>query len=247
MFRKTRSLSPKNSLKRTLSRRAHSLDRINVLNKGSHRNKRVNFLTVLEAARRMNKKTSKLGKLLKMVGHPRRSDLARHIASFTTPMRKIDNYITKESVSKLLEYYGENAEYRRFLQQRGINPIVFCKIVFFMKKNNSAKIMMGLNKVLDLDERNERVLYDGFDAVSNYSPNDAEDQLHYELEDQLTATKVVSLYQRYKRSIDNLELSREEQRKVEDTLRMIQLTESQDYVNRNFSTSGFIRTPEGSP
>ena len=73
--------------------------------------------------------------LLKMVGHPRRSDLARHITSFTLPTRRIDNSITNEAVNKLLEYYGQNAEYRHFLQQRGINPIVFCKIVFFMKKN----------------------------------------------------------------------------------------------------------------
>ena len=227
MFRKTRSASITRKKRPPLSMRAHSLDRINVLNKGNRltrQNKRLNLVLAskLATANRMRKTKSKSGMLLERLGHPRQSYLLRGIASFMEPKGAINERIVNTAFDELANYYGNSRGYREYLQRKNINIETFCKIMFFIKKNHHAQLFMGLYNVLSRVERDDKAI-ESFEALTAYDQYDAEDQIIYDIEDQLTASKIASLYERNKIKVDNIQLSREEQRILESRIRQIQI------------------------
>jgi len=218
--------------KRPLSLRPHSLDRINVLNRGKTRQKRLDFLLTTNASRRAHDRKvtlnrsmvasnssarapiSKSALLFKSLALPVKSHWSRHIASFIPPKGKIDKDLLDEAFRLLAEYYGENEDYRNYLRRRSIDVSTFCKIMFFIRKNHHAQLFMGLHNVLSIDETHDELLKSEFHAITSHNPKDEEDEITYNLEDQLTASKIAMLYETYKSEVDNIRLTVTEQREM---------------------------------
>lgn len=177
--------------KKPLSLRPHSLDRINVLNRGKTRQKRLDFLLTTNASRRAHDRKATLNRsmvasnssarapisksalLFKSLALPVKSHWSRHIASFITPKGKIDKDLLDEAFRLLAEYYGENEDYRNYLRSRSrsrrIDVSTFCKIMFFIRKNHRAQLFMGLHNVLSIDESRDELLKSGFHAITSYN------------------------------------------------------------------------------
>jgi hypothetical protein len=80
---------------------------------------------------------------------------------------------------------------------------------------------MGLHNVLSMDESRDKLLKSGFHAITSHNQTEVEDEITYNLEDQLTASKIAMLYERYKSEVDNIRLTADEQREMGFQIRSI--------------------------